>query len=58
MLDGFLRRAMRWRVLTRRVLGHFTDDRLKLEQYTRSEAHTTIDRGRDRTAPLTPCACR
>jgi hypothetical protein len=23
---------MRWRVLTLRLLGHFTDDRLKLEQ--------------------------
>lgn len=32
MLDGFLGRAMRWRVLTLRPLDHFTDHRLKLEQ--------------------------
>jgi hypothetical protein len=32
MLDGFLGRAMHWRVLALRLLDHFTDDRLKLEQ--------------------------
>jgi len=32
MLDGFFGRAMHWRVLTLRLLDHFTDDRLKLEQ--------------------------
>ena len=32
MLGRLLRRAMRWRVRTLRVLGHFPDDRLKLEQ--------------------------
>jgi hypothetical protein len=32
MLDGFLGRAMQLRVLTLRLLGHFTDERLKLEQ--------------------------
>jgi hypothetical protein len=32
MLDGFLGRAMHLRVLALRLLDHFTDDRLKLEQ--------------------------
>jgi hypothetical protein len=32
MLDGFLGRAMHWRVLALGLLDHFTDDRLKLEQ--------------------------
>jgi hypothetical protein len=32
MLDGFLGRAMHWRVLDLRLLGHFTDDRLELEE--------------------------
>jgi hypothetical protein len=32
MPEGFLGRAMHWRVLTLRLLDHFTDDRLKLEQ--------------------------
>src|ERR1019366_8157625 len=32
MLDRLLRRAKRWRMLALRLLGHFPDDRLKLEQ--------------------------
>jgi hypothetical protein len=32
MLDGFLGRAMHWRVLALRLLDHFANDRLKLEQ--------------------------
>ena len=32
MLGGSLRWAMDWRGLTLRLLDHFTDDRLKLEQ--------------------------
>ena len=32
MLNGFLGRAMHWRVLTLRLLDPFTDDRVKLEQ--------------------------
>ena len=32
MLDGFLGRAMHWRLHALRLLDHFTDDRLKLEQ--------------------------
>jgi hypothetical protein len=33
MLAGSVRRAPHWRVLTRRLLDHFTDDGLKFEQF-------------------------
>jgi hypothetical protein len=33
MLNEFLGRAMHWRVLALRLLDHFTDHRLKLEQH-------------------------